>query len=215
MPLIDITPPMTSPSARYPGDPRFEREVLLSPGQGAGFELARLSMSAHCGAHLDAPAHFISGGRRLGDYGVGAFVLPALVVDILDPVHVTPRELDGAGLAKGQAILFRTQNSRSKQEGRVPLAKTAHLSPAAAEWAVKRGAALVGLESLSVDADGDETYPVHRCLLGAGTLVLEGLDLTHAPAGRYTLLCLPLNIADAEASPVRAVLAPPDWAQGR
>lgn len=213
MNLIDISSAMESPAARYPGDPRFERQVLLSQRRGATFELARLSMSAHCGAHLDAPAHFIPGGRRLGDYGVGAFVLPALVVDIRDPVRVEPSELDGADLATGQAILFRTANSRGRQDGRPLPAQPVHLSLAAAEWVVARGAALAGLDALSVDAEGDETYPVHRCLLGAGTLVLEGLDLAQAPAGRYTLICLPLCIADAEASPVRAALAPPSWTQ--
>ncbi len=215
MNLIDISTAMESPAAHYLGDPPFEREVLLRPGQGAAFELARVSMSAHCGAHLDAPAHFIPGGRRLGDYGVGAFVLPALVVDIRDPASVEQRELDGVDLARGEAILFRTENSRAKQEGRAPPPRPVHLSLAAAEWIVERGAALAGLDALSVDAEGDETYPVHRCLLGAGTLILEGLDLAHAPAGHRTLICLPLNIADGEASPVRAILAPPSWTQDR
>jgi kynurenine formamidase len=47
---------------------------------------------------------------------------------------------------------------------------------------------------------------VHAALLAAGVLVLENLDLSIAPAGRGTLVCLPLKIPVLEASPVRAVL---------
>ncbi|MDD1735365.1 MAG: cyclase family protein, partial [Methanothrix sp.] len=59
---------------------------------------------------------------------------------------------------------------------------------------------------LSVDSFEDESLPVHHILLGNDVLILEGLDLSRVPEGRYLLLCLPLSIENAEASPVRAVL---------
>ena len=36
--------------------------------------------------------------------------------------------------------------------------------------------------------------------------ILEGLVLDDVPAGRYELIALPLKIAQADASPVRAIL---------
>jgi len=47
---------------------------------------------------------------------------------------------------------------------------------------------------------------VHRTLLENDVLILEGIDLAEIPCGRYSLICLPLSVKDAEASPVRAVL---------
>jgi len=43
-------------------------------------------------------------------------------------------------------------------------------------------------------------------IFGAGICLLEGLDLSDAPAGPYELVALPLRIVGADASPVRAVL---------
>ena len=53
-------------------------------------------------------------------------------------------------------------------------------------------------------ASGD--YPVHRILLGAGVLIVEGLELSHVSPGEYQLVCLPLRIAGGDGAPARAVL---------
>ena len=81
------------------------------------------------------------------------------------------------------------------------------LSVQAAQICVARGVRLVGIDYLSVDKYGDDSLPVHRTLLESDILILEGIDLAAVPCGRYTLICLPLRIEGAEASPVRAVLA--------
>ena len=51
-------------------------------------------------------------------------------------------------------------------------------------------------------------------------LILEGIDLAGVAPGRYTLVALPLRIAGADGSPVRAALIPQDadhtaWERGR
>ena len=46
----------------------------------------------------------------------------------------------------------------------------------------------------------------HRALLSYGIAVLENLDLSHAPDGRYRLFAAPLKIAGGEAAPCRALL---------
>jgi arylformamidase len=47
---------------------------------------------------------------------------------------------------------------------------------------------------------------VHRLLLGEGVVIVEGLDLSAVPAGRYGLICLPLRLAGLDGAPARAVL---------
>jgi len=47
---------------------------------------------------------------------------------------------------------------------------------------------------------------VHRLLFERGIPALEGLDLSDAAPGRYTLVCLPLKVESAEGAPCRAVL---------
>jgi arylformamidase len=43
-------------------------------------------------------------------------------------------------------------------------------------------------------------------LLGAGIVVLEGLDLRRVPPGEYDLTALPLKLAGAEGAPARVIL---------
>jgi arylformamidase len=45
-----------------------------------------------------------------------------------------------------------------------------------------------------------------RIFLGAGVIILEGLNLASVRAGTYELICLPLKLVGAEGAPARAVL---------
>jgi arylformamidase len=50
---------------------------------------------------------------------------------------------------------------------------------------------------------------VHRALLEAGVVIVEGLVLRDVPPGEYTLVALPPRLQHSEAAPVRAVLFEP------
>jgi arylformamidase len=80
------------------------------------------------------------------------------------------------------------------------------LSVEAAASLAAQGVTLVGIDYLSIDASEDGNLPVHRTLLGADVLILEDIDLSDIPEGRYRLVCLPLRILDADGAPCRAIL---------
>jgi arylformamidase len=75
------------------------------------------------------------------------------------------------------------------------------LDGAAAQALVDQGVRLVGVDQMSV---GDEE--AHRLLLGAGVVVVEGLDLSAVEPGEYELYCLPLNLIGSDGAPARAIL---------
>lgn len=207
MQVHDISVTLGIEAAAYPGDVAFERSVQSTLAQGAPYELSSLTLSAHAGTHIDAPAHVVAGGMALDDYPVRSFVRPALVVEVPDAPAVRPEHLVGARLRPGEALLFRTGNSRSGRSRQPVYAEQyVYLSSEAAALCVAHGAGLVGIDYLSVDPPHDETLAAHHILLGAGVLVLEGIDLAGVAPGRYLLVCLPLKMAHTEASPVRAVL---------
>jgi arylformamidase len=63
----------------------------------------------------------------------------------------------------------------------------------------------VGVDYLSVEPfEGDGS--VHRALLGAGVVVVEGLDLRDVPPGDYVLTCLPLKLVGSDGAPARVAL---------
>jgi arylformamidase len=58
----------------------------------------------------------------------------------------------------------------------------------------------------SVDALDSKDLPVHHALGRHGIAILESLGLAGVPEGVYELVALPLRLAGADGSPVRAVL---------
>ena len=101
----------------------------------------------------------------------------------------------------GDATTGATTDSRG-------IAHTGVLTADGAGWLVERGVRLVGADTLSIEPATD-SYPVHRLLLGAGVVIVEGLDLRAVGAGPYQLVCLPLRVAGGDGAPARAVLIPP------
>jgi arylformamidase len=207
--IYDITVMLGAGSIDYPGDPPYRREQVSTLRAGGAFELSRLAMSTHAGTHIDAPAHFIPGGRTIDQYAAGDFIFPALVVSIESTESIRASELTAASIRAGDAVLFKTDNSRSGRcRSGTYSPEYVSLSEEAVELLVKRKAGLVGVDYLSADRHDASGYPVHQALLRNGILLLEGIDLGQVPEGSYELWCLPLKIAGAEASPVRAVLMP-------
>ncbi len=76
----------------------------------------------------------------------------------------------------------------------------------AVEVLIRAGVRLVGLEDPSADPAGSADFPAHRALLGAGVIIVEGLDLSAVPPGPYELLCLPLKLRAGDGAPARVVL---------
>jgi arylformamidase len=205
--IYDISVLLGVESINYPMDTPYQREILQTIASGDICDVSRLTMSPHAGAHLDAPSHFIANGRTIDAYQPEEFILPAQVVEIHDPEAVRAAELKLLTVNRGDALLFKTANSRTGiNVNGIFSGKFVYIAPDAAEFCVERGISLVGIDYLSVERYGDETFATHKTLLGNDTLVLESINLAAVPPGRYTLLCLPLRISGAEASPVRAIL---------
>jgi arylformamidase len=205
--IYDISLLLDRRTTVYPGDPPVVRTTASALAAGDACELSYLAMSSHAGTHLDAPAHFIDGGKTIDRFPVEAFILPARVIGVPGTDAVRPADLAAVDPKPGEALLLKTDNST---QGRGPSGvfnpDHVYLSGEAAAWCVTRRLALVGIDALSIDAFRDDRFEAHRCLLSAGLLILENIDLATVPQGRFTLICLPLKIAGGEASPVRAVL---------
>jgi arylformamidase len=205
--IYDISVRLGEESILYPGDTPYSRELVQNIKDGGICDLSKLVMSAHSGTHIDAPAHFIQGGKSLDQYEVRDFILPAQVVEIRDKLSVRPAELENLAIGAGEALLFRTNNSTSGQSKNGTFSEQfVYLSPEAADICIEKRVKLVGFDYITVERYGDQEFPTHRRLLEKDIPILEGIHLKDVPAGRYKLICLPLKISGGEASPVRAIL---------
>jgi arylformamidase len=175
--------------------------------EGDGYNLSALALGSHAGTHLDFPSHLLKSGKSQDQYSLKRFIMPAEVISVSGEGPVLPRCLQGGKIDKGQALLFKTSNSKNGLMHQAVFSEDfVSLSLGLAQLCVVKGVSLVGIDYLSVDKYGDDSLPVHRTLLENDVLILEGIDLAVVPSGRYSLICLPLSIKGAEASPVRAVL---------
>ena len=195
------------PHAQWPGDCEYATRHRLSLGCNDLSNVSDIQISAHAGTHIEAPAHMIAGGMTIDQFGLDRFILPAYVVDVGDVDAIDVAHIQHAQVAPGEAILFKTRNSTSGLvRDSVFRQNFTHLRESAGRWCVEQKLSLVGVDYLSVDSGECEECPVHLVLLDAGVLILEAVDLSAVPEGRYTLWALPLKLAGCEASPVRAIL---------
>lgn len=204
--VIDITVTLGVEAPLWPGDTAYGRQMRETMAGGGVSDVSRLTMSAHAGTHIDSPAHFIAGAKKLDAYGAERFVLPAVVAAVDDADSVRAEHLAGVRIAPGEALLVRTRNSGQGLCRRPEFSERfVALTDDAARWCVDRRLGMVGIDYLSIDPYGD-CFDAHYTLLGNDVLALECVDLSDVAPGRYTLVCLPLKLPDCEASPVRAVL---------
>ncbi len=200
----DVTVPISPDLPVWPGDPkvRLERSRYAS-GENV-VHTTRMRLGNHTGTHVDAPRHMLDGGATLDRIPVERWLGPARVVAI-DAPSIGARELEAVDLEGADKVLFKTGNAGKLNEPEFDTDFVA-LDPSGAHYLVERGFGLVGIDYLSIEAYSSEDFATHHILLGAGVLIIEGLDLARVPPGHYELLCLPLRLENGDGAPARAVL---------
>ncbi len=177
---------------------------------GSPVTITMLEILTHTGTHIDCPLHFIAGGSTVTDMPLDATVGLARVIEIRDPKIITPEELEQYDIKKGERLLCKTRNSPTVYEAKEWIEDYVYLSEPAAHYLAQKQIRLFGLDAITVGDYRDEAsiHAIHRTLLEAGIYILEGCALADVPPGDYELICLPLRILNADASPVRAILRP-------
>jgi arylformamidase len=173
-----------------------------------GVQVSRLVLGTHTGTHLDAPRHFIPGGRTIDQLDLGALVGVCRVVEVISAEgHLSRADLERVELYPGDRLLLKTRNSR-QPAGQTFALDFVALDPSAADYVCEQGVSLVGIDGPSIDAWDASDFPSHKRLLEADILIVENLVLRHIMPGFYGLIAVPLNLTGADGCPIRALLTP-------
>lgn len=208
MTIWDISPTVSPDAPIFPGDEPYAVRETAALGPGCPVNLTALTLSPHIGAHVDAPFHFSADGADAASLPLEPFLgvcrVVHLIADVADRL-VTPADLEAAlGDVSGipARILVRTRHEA------LTLWRNdfAAFDAEAIRWLAARGVTLVGIDTPSVDPAESKDLPAHQALRETGIVNLENLVLDGVPAGDYELIALPLKLAGACASPVRAIL---------
>src|SRR5882762_908953 len=191
----------------YRGNPPVRIRRVMTPATD-GVLVSELCLGSHTGTHVDAPSHFIKGGKAIDRLDPGRFIGPAWVADLRRVKGgISAADLAEARIPRSsRRILLRTSNSRWWHPAQPFRTDFVYLAPDGAEWLVARGVQLVGIDYLSIEGYGVPEAPTHQRLLSAGIPILEGLDLFNVRPGRWQMAAFPLRIKDGDAGLTRAVL---------
>ena len=159
---------MHTPAFAGYGGPSIRWTKRLAFDKAGGQEI---TSSLHVGTHLDAPAHFLSGGKFIGDLPLEFLVGPACVVDLermgigdyelYTPEHFERWEKDtGITIERGDILIIHTGYHRHYPENWTDLSQVdetryfiRHPGPARdfAEWVLERGVRWIAVDAGSAD----------------------------------------------------------------
>jgi len=204
--VYDITPPIASPLAVWPGDTPPSREVLLDMRAGANITLSTLRATVHLGAHADGPNHYGKDAPSIDQRSLDYYLGPCQVVRVAAArrTRIVPSQLPAAITQPRVLIATGTYPDPNRWTD-----EFAALSPALIDALHGRGVITIGIDTPSVDLADSKDLPSHQAFLRHDMAILEGLVLGAVPEGIYELIALPLPLVGFDASPVRAVLRAP------
>ncbi len=187
--IFDISQEIFS-SEVYPGDPIPKKEEILSLNNETPdiCQLTRLIMGSHSGTHLDAPLHFYKDGKDVEQIELKKCIGECKVVSASGKIE--------------EEEIYKWVKDGTK---RLLIKGKIELDSSQAECLVKSGVYCIGVEQNTVGS-GKEQEKVHKILLGAEVVIIEGLRMDKIIDGRYFLSAVPLKMKGLDGSPIRAIL---------
>lgn len=204
MKIYDISVEVSPQMHIYPGDPGIKVESALSIDRGDSSNVTRYCLGSHTGTHIDAPYHFLKDGKRLSEIPLNLLIGRTLVIEVTS-AKIDVDTLKGVNLGEHVRLLFKTRNSYFWSSERF-VEEYVYVTPAAAEVLVESGIKLVGIDYLSIEKFGSVDFATHKTLLGSGTVIIEGLNMSEIEPGDYEMICLPLKVCEGDGAPARVIL---------
>ncbi|SEQ32929.1 arylformamidase [Lachnospiraceae bacterium NE2001] len=186
----------------FPGDPQPERIVQMKISDGEICNLTALKMCAHNGTHVDAPFHFIDGGKTIDEVDMHRFVGYAYVAS--HDGDITAEDARQI-IQKAKSAEELVDTGDDKASNRILVKGKAVMTEEAARVFAEAGILLFGNESQTVGPE-DAPMAVHLIMLGAEIVLLEGIRLSEVEDGVYLLNAAPINLGGADGAPCRALL---------
>jgi len=202
--LYDISPLINGKNALFEGEIAYRRIPQLDLKAGDNLTLSGFEMSAHMGAHVDAPCHYHEDGKSIDAVDLSIYKGDCQVIDVTSSINnrITISDL-GPVKINAPRVLFKTDSLKDFHKWD-PNFKA--LCPDLIKFLASEKVILVGIDTPSIDLANGKDMQAHKEVYRNQLAILEGIDLSKVKPGNYELCALPLNLLNSDASPVRAVL---------
>jgi len=199
----DISPLVSPDAAIFPGDEPYSLRWTARLSPDCPVNLSAITLSPHVGAHADAPLHYAADGAAIAEVALDAYLGPCRVIHAIGcgPL-IRIEHLQHAAADLPARVLVRCCLRAASPWD----ADFSAYAPETVAWLAKQGVQLIGIDTPSVDPANSKALASHQQLRLLQLRVLENLVLDDVDEGDYELIALPLKLAGACASPVRAVL---------
>jgi kynurenine formamidase len=191
--LQDLTHVFTEGFPVFTFDPPM-RETLITIPAG-GFYSQKWTFGEHSGTHMDAPGHFVEGGRLSPEITLEELLVPIAVVDISDRAEREPDAMvtvddlrryerrhgripKGALVCMDSGWAAKVDDPLAFKGGAAfPNYHFPGFSLDAAMWlAERRDVTGIGVDTISLDPGNSLTFPVHVNFLATDRYGLEGMN---------------------------------------
>jgi kynurenine formamidase len=226
--IVDLTQPIDTNTPTYDGGRAEFRYEALASMEKEGYAAGAFRMPEHFGTHVDAPGHFIKGGKTIDRIEPGRLIVRAVVIDVRKECSSNPDyELNvndiaawerGGAIPDGAAVLLLTgwdgrygDPERYRNADATGVMHFPGYSPAAIEYLTrKRRVVALGIDTLSIDYGPSKDFRGHQIALAAGLYHMENLtNLDTLPARGAVIFVGPLPIVGGSGSPARVLAIAP------
>lgn len=206
MKIYDVTLPIENSMLVWEGGKKVSIRQITTVDKD-NIALSQFSFGSHTGTHIDAPSHFLKEGIGVDKVSLEKLIGHCRVIDLSNIHHleILPEDFEKLGIKKGDRILFKTGNFRLLKNPTFPK-NYVYLSIEGSKFLADKKINLVGTDFLGIEKKSNPGHPIHKILLLAEIVVVEGLDLREVPEGSYKIFCLPLRVVGADGSPARVIL---------
>jgi arylformamidase len=213
MEMVDLSHLIYDGMPKIPALPEVHVKLFFSMEKGHPLNVTELAMPCHAGTHVDAPVHIVPNGKSIEQLPLESFVGPGAVISVKKKggEQVTAADLENSRVpvSRGDILMLHTGWDEKFESAEYNLHP--YLSVDAAEWMVKRGVKLFGIDCITVDLPTPLRpkgfdFPVHKMLLGNNVLIAENVTNLGKIVGKRTrILALPLKIKGSDAGHARIV----------
>ena len=186
--LTDLSHVFSEDFPSFPGTPANSRQTAVTI-ENDGFYGQTWSIWEHSCTHIDAPGHFIPGGRRSPQLRLSELVAPIVVVDISaraereNDTEVTRADLRGFERRHGRiprGAIVAMHSGWESRAGSVDAYRNGMRFPGfgvdAVRWLLdRRRIGGIAVDTLSLDHGSSSTFDTHKTLLGADRFGIENI----------------------------------------
>jgi len=176
-----------------------------------------VSFYTHTGTHIDAPRHFSKDGWTIDNIPLDVLIGSGVILNIpKDELQkITADDLEKAKseveVRKGDIVIINT-GWHHKWEEPEYASKFPGIVKSGADWLVKNGVRMVGVDWICVDHPsqtdmGDNSWASHKILLSNNIPIIENIggEVDKVTGQRCTIIALPVKVMDGDGFPIRVV----------